>query len=114
MRTATKKRNIFDPNYAPYGTFDGEPGDPSQWADAHKQAWDQATCKEIIGEETPWSILGVEIGSAFSVVKSAYRALIRKHHPDLVQDATAKLDANEKCKKIIAAYSVLEESFKGR
>jgi curved DNA-binding protein CbpA len=37
---------------------------------------------EIIGDDSPWSILGIAPGSPFDVIKKAWRKLAMKYHPD--------------------------------
>lgn len=101
MRTKKPKRNVWkDPS--PYGTYKGERGSPEQWADAYSAAWDGATCKEIIKEETPYAILCIEITADWKVIRAAYLKLIQEHHPDHGGD-------EEICKKVIAAYCLLKE-----
>ena len=51
--------------------------------------------------------LGLQPPVAFSVVKKRYRALVKKHHPDLADDAHKK-DADERLKKLNAAFTLLK------
>ena len=97
------KRNIWtDPSQ--YGTYEGPRGDPSEWAEAFKEAWNVRGAKNIIKEESAWTILGVVDGSDWNAIKTAFRKLMKIHHPDHGGDT-------ETCKKMIAAYTLLKEQF---
>lgn len=99
-----RKHNIWkDPSR--YGTYDGPYWNDAKYADAFKDAWDRSSAKKTIADESPWAILGIPVGSAFSEIKSAFRKLMLKNHPDLGGDV-------EVCKKIIAAYTLLEATQK--
>jgi hypothetical protein len=99
-----KKRNPWKD--ALYGTHKGPKGNPDQWRAAFGEAWDQATCKTIIKEQSPWDILGVKVGATWAEIRQAYHSLIRKWHPDVNKAP----EATEECRKIIAAYTLLEET----
>ncbi len=55
----------------------------------------------------PWKVLGVKNSSSPEEVKNAYRALVKKYHPDRFQDPAAKELANEKLKVINQAYEAI-------
>jgi molecular chaperone DnaJ len=55
-----------------------------------------------------YDILGVNKGASDSELKSAFRNLARKYHPDVSQEA----DAEDKFKEINEAYAVLSDSQK--
>lgn len=95
------KRNVWT-DLSPYGTYEGEPGNPAEWASAFKEAWDARTAKDIVNDESPWDILGIVAGSTLAEVKTAFRKLMLVHHPDKGGD-------EETCKRIIAAYTILQE-----
>lgn len=79
-RTGPKRPSIWE-NPAPYGTTD-VCGDPDMWRAAFGEAMNEDQVVEILGDNSPWSILGIPIGSAMDVIKSAYRKLAAKWHPD--------------------------------
>ena len=54
-----------------------------------------------------YETLGVSKGSSADDIKSAFRKLAGKHHPDLAKD---KKTAEEKFKEISEAYAVLSDS----
>jgi DnaJ-class molecular chaperone len=95
------KRNVWtDPS--PYGTYEGERGNPEQWKSSFQEAMDKDTAKEIVKDESPWTILGIPENSSVIITKRAYRVLLLKHHPDKGGDENL-------CRKIIAAYTMLVE-----
>ncbi len=53
-----------------------------------------------------YKVLGVERGASEAEIKSAYRSLARRHHPDVAQDKTA---AEARFKEINEAYEVLSD-----
>lgn len=59
--------------------------------------------------KNPYDILGVEKTSSDDEIKSAYRKLAKKHHPDLNPDNKAD---DEKFKDISAAYDFLKDKEK--
>jgi curved DNA-binding protein CbpA len=60
-----------------------------------------------------YKILGLKPGASLDEIRSAYRGLVKKWHPDCFIDEIQKQEAEEVIKKINAAYKVLksEESF---
>lgn len=59
---------------------------------------------EAVGVDWAWSLLGVERNASEDDVKSAYRKLARKYHPDV----STSQDAEEKMKKINEAYELIK------
>lgn len=95
------KRNIWtDPS--PYGTYEGERGDPDQWRKAFGYAWGRQEAVEVLGDDSPWGILGIAPGSNEATIKKAFHKLMLIHHPDKGGD-------HETCQKIISAYVMLTE-----
>ena len=56
-----------------------------------------------------YQILGVSNSASENEIKSAYRKLARKYHPDLNKD---NKDAAEKFKEISCAYDILGDKTK--
>ena len=48
----------------------------------------------------PWKMLGVEKNADKSDIRSAYKKLVLKTHPDKVQDPTLKAEKQEQFQKI--------------
>lgn len=67
-------------------------------------------CLSSAGSPDPYKVLGVGRGASEKDIKSAYRKLAVKHHPDRNQHR--KDDAEAKFKELAEAYSVLSD--KGR
>ena len=105
VKSNKPKRSIWTETVSRYGTYEGEYGSAAEWAASFQDAWSGVGAKEIIKDESPWGILGVAAGSTLDEVKSAFRKLIMKNHPDKGGDA-------ELCKKIIAAYTTLQGMLK--
>ena len=98
-------RNIWkDPS--PYGTYEGERGNPEQWKCSFKFAWDGETAEKVLNEEKrKWfQILGVSIEDTFEFVQKRFRNLILKNHPD-------KGGTTETCQVIISAWVIAKQTF---
>jgi len=61
--------------------------------------------------ETSHDILGVVPTAEREVVEAAYKTLMRKYHPDRVQDPDLKAQYTEKCQEIQEAYREIMESY---
>ena len=107
MRDPNKpKRNVWT-DASPYGTYTGPAGNASQWRQAFSEAMGRDEAEEIIAgqSDSPWVILGVNPNATPSEVKSAYRRMMLKYHPDKCGNTTG---SNERAKRIIAAYTVMK------
>lgn len=58
------------------------------------------------------NILGLECGASFKDIKSAYKKMVMKYHPDRQTDPIAKDLANEKLKKINEAREFILDNYK--
>jgi DnaJ-domain-containing protein 1 len=105
-KTKKKRPSPFDKGYAPYGTADGHRGSPAEWRASFADAWQQTTAEEILGDDDPWSVLGLEPGAPMDEMKRAFRKLMRENHPDLAPESEREA-ATERTKRIISAYTVL-------
>lgn len=59
-----------------------------------------------------YEILEVDYGADFKTIKSAYRRLLKKYHPDMFQNEPEKLKSAQKVTKLInEAYTYFERKF---
>lgn len=57
----------------------------------------------------PWRVLGIEKSADKSEIRTAYRKLVLKCHPDKVQDATLKAQKQDEFQKVQQAYELLND-----
>ena len=63
-------------------------------------------------EEEYYALLELEVGDDFTKIKSAYKRLLKKYHPDLFKNNPEKeKTAVELTKKINEAYTYFEKKF---
>lgn len=73
--------------------------------------------KDVHNEENQlerkyYKILEVEYGADFKQIKSAYRKLLKKYHPDMYQNQPEKLKAaQDVTRQINEAYTYFERKF---
>jgi DnaJ-class molecular chaperone len=106
-KTKKLKRNIWDDSYTPYGTFQGDVGNPEQWKNALDFViFSRQKSLDILKNhnETPYEILGVSRNESPERIKLVWRALCLEHHPDKGGD-------RQKFEKIMAAYSLILSQF---
>jgi DnaJ-domain-containing protein 1 len=102
-RKRKKRASIWEEN--PYGTTT-ERGDPDVWRAAFGEAMSEPEAEAILGDDSPWGILGIKVGSAFAAVKTAWRGMAMKWHPDTsgIKGETALEAARQKFLQAKAAY----------
>ncbi len=61
----------------------------------------------------PYKVLGVEPTATDEEIKDAYRALVKKYHPDKFADSDLAELANEKMKDVNAAYDEIQKMRSG-
>lgn len=98
-----------------YKTYDGPRGNPDSWRQAFTERMGLPEARTRVGKETPESILGVRAGASWSEIRSAYRAAALASHPDrAAMNGMGIEEATERFKKVVAAYTVLEDREKRR
>lgn len=100
----TKKKSNFFTEPSRYGTYTGPRGNPDQWRAAFAESMGRTEAEEIVGEDSPWSILGVKPGSTQQEIKKAWRRFAVKWHPDMHDGDES---AATMFKKGLAAYTLL-------
>jgi DnaJ-class molecular chaperone len=78
----TKRKSIWDNDYAPYGTYTGANGNSRMWKDAFAYVMNDTQAAEIIKDDSPWGILGIAIGATIDEIKKAFHKLALQYHPD--------------------------------
>ena len=64
-----------------------------------------------MGKRDPYSILGVNRSASDDEIKSAYRKLARRHHPDMNSNSKS---SESKFKELSEAYEILADKEKRR
>jgi len=101
---AKKRQSVFDPDYAPYGTYKGPKGSPDEWKQAFREMFGSVEeAQEALGKDHPLNILGLNLGATIEQIKAAFRKMALKFHPDKNKDP----EAPSMFRKICAAYKVL-------
>lgn len=100
---SNKPKRGFCDGYKTYNPDVEGYGDASQWKKAFNQRMGYEEAKNILSDEDPYSILGILYGASLTEIRTQYRKMAMKWHPDKNQG----LDTTEMMQKIIAAYTIL-------
>lgn len=100
-----KPKKGFCEGYKTYDTKAEGYGDATQWKEAFNQRMGYDEAVNVLGEDSAYSILGILANASFNEIKTAYRKMAMKWHPDRNHD----VDTTEMMQKIIAAYTFLTE-----
>lgn len=65
-----------------YGTYEGPRGSTEQWRAAFREAMSPEEAEQIIGDDSPWGILGISHGASADEIKRAWRKKALEFHPD--------------------------------
>ena len=102
-KPAPKAKGFMD-GYRTYDTSGGR-GSATDWEAAFAARMGVGTARRVVGRDSPAGILGVSADARWSEIKSAYRSLVRIHHPDVGGKA-------EDFRRIQAAFEVLESQYR--
>ena len=94
---------LFD-RYKTYDATHGH-GSVSEWRDAFETRMGLDEARRIVRDSDPYLTLGLDTEASIHEIKSRYRQLMMENHPDRGGDPST-------CKKIIAAFTVLEKRMK--
>lgn len=65
--------------------------------------------EDFLNQNNPFGILGIEMGASFTEVKTAYRKMILKHHPDKRAEDVTEHEAEKKFREIQQAFEKIKE-----
>lgn len=65
--------------------------------------------EDFLNQNNPFGILGIEMGASFTEVKTAYRKMILKHHPDKRAAEVTQQQAEKKFREIQQAFEKIKE-----
>lgn len=99
-----KPKKPFMSGYKHYDPKDGF-GSPDQWREAFNARMGLDEANRVLHGLSPWAVLGLKENVTFDEVKSAYRKLAMKFHPDRGGNP-------EEFKKVQAAYEILEDKLR--
>jgi len=101
----SKFAKLFD-RYKTYDDTKGR-GSVADWSHAFETRMGLDEAKKIMRENDPFSVLGLSSMPDITLLKETYRKLVMENHPDRGGDPIL-------CKKIIAAFTVLEKKLRKR
>lgn len=83
-------------------------GNPQEWVSNFNARMGINKAKETLGSESPYTLLDISTSATWSEIKTAYRKMAMKFHPDR---NPGDEEALAMFKKIQAAYEILEEKY---
>lgn len=71
----------FMDGYKTYDESEGH-GSPDEWRSAFGQRMGLDEASEILGNDNPWTVLGLRAGASAADIKKAWRREAMRWHPD--------------------------------
>ena len=93
-----------------YRTYDPQAegyGNPAGWRESFHTRMGMDEAKATLGNDDPLTMFGLKMGATWQQIKSAFRKLACKWHPDL----NPAPEATKMMQKINAAYVILEARY---
>lgn len=94
---------LFD-RYKTYDDSEGR-GSVEEWRSAFNTKMNLDEARDLVRDNDPLVIMGLDKMPSLAILKNVYRKLMMQHHPDRGGDAVV-------CRKIIAAFTILERRAK--
>lgn len=69
--------------------------------------------EKFAAQQNPYLLLGIEEGVSIEKVKTAYRKMILKYHPDKVKNKVSEAEAARKFREIQRAYEIIAAQLRG-
>jgi DnaJ like chaperone protein len=69
--------------------------------------------QSFINQDNPYNVLGIEDGASINEVRTAYRKLVLKYHPDKREAHISEEEANHKFREIKRAFDTISEILGG-
>jgi DnaJ-domain-containing protein 1 len=109
VEDAIHGRRTVDPRSGPgSASGSGSTAGPRGW-----RPTERPTSSQALSIQKAYAALEVKVGSDFVVVRKAYRALMRKYHPDHHTESPEKQRAaNEVAQRLTEAYKLLEKTLR--
>ena len=98
------KKSKFAKLFDRYKTYDDSQGrgNVNEWGKAFQTRMGQGEARQIIRDNDPLVILGLDSMPDMATLEKVYRKLVMENHPDKGGD-------HLRCKEIIAAYTILKK-----
>lgn len=104
-----KAKRPFGGNYKQYDPEREGYGSPDQWRRAFRARMTDDEAREEVRGRGPRAVLGVSSSATWGEIKSAYRKLAVRYHPD---KNPGDIEAENMFKVISVAYKQLEDEYK--
>lgn len=105
MHKPVKKKKGFMDSYKTYDTSNGF-GNSEDWKKSFNKRMSFDEAIEFLENKSPYAILGLKENATKAMIKTAFRKLAMKWHPDKNQGNEA--EANKKMQEILASYTILK------